>query len=468
MSIIRSISLTARGLRRLVISLEGRLFLGLLPANTVNLVSGGTSGLVIDKSNLTLIGSGPASVIKARDGSQLNQVITASSGNNNTYSNFKIDGNRSNGGTNPTFGCNLALGQGGASHVLISRLEITASANQGVLINDGNVDIEISSCYIHNNGGVTNTSGTGVGIFVYWANPVDTQADGIRIINNYISENHNTLTNAGPSSAIAIQGKNVLISGNYILNNYNDGGQVVISSVTGPAIISNNTIIRQGTGLAEHTSGIESDGQNVTMTGNIIMGHATGSGIALEGNPLAPSGIGAANTTICGNVIFGPGGSVDLLNAGGITRATIITGNRFAAVNAMFVDTATSGTTVSNNNFMDCPAPYITDNSVDGVFASGNFPVAANFAYRGSITSANAIVMKNGQVATVTGFVNIAFISLPAETAGANGAGCTVTLIPSIGSTWRLAAGGGIGAAFTPTPGVPVTLVSDGNLFWAS
>ncbi len=470
------------GLREAVLYSGGGAILQLAANHTI-LVSA-NEGVVFDKDNLILQSANWASVIKARDGAAMNQVITSSACNTCSFFNFGIDGNRLNGGTNPTFGVGLQLGTsgvGGANHVRVSNLEIFHSAKFGILLTDSNTDIDISTNNIHDNGGVTDGAGAGAGIYVYWVTASgNALATGVRVADNYISENHNTITNAGPSGCVAFKAAAITVSRNYCLNNYNDGGQIVFSmgplgasaALNGPAVISENTVIKTATGLAQTTSGIEVDSPHATIGSNSILGHDEGGGVALEGNTGGPSGgIGASDTIVSANNIRSARGvGVSLNNAGGKVRGTVVTGNRIAVadgVAGVYVDTASLSTVIGLNNFSDTTT-QISDNSADGVFTFGNYPQAANFAYGGTIASADSIAMRCGQVATISGSTAIRFITLPASTAGANGAGCSAVLIPDTGSTWATGLTGNIGKASTAVVGKALMLFSDGTLFWPS
>lgn len=437
-----------------------------IPRNTTLSISG-ANGLVVDKQNLTFIGSGYGSVIQALAGASLNSLLNVTSGNGLRLLNFSLDGNRDNAGTIPSGGVIIGCGQdatGGCSHVVMQWLQVFHSTSTGIGIHDANTDILIEDCWIHDNGGVLNSSGVGEGIFSYRASESDAETIGLKIHHNYISHNHNTITNVNASGAIAIEGEGT-VTDNYIDSNYNEGGQVVFfHGTSGPGKIADNTITMSGTALGEHTSGIESNvGGGVTITGNTISEHIHGTGIALEGD----AGIfgGSNNTTVAGNIIFDNGSCIALLDAGGIPRGVAISGNRMACPVGIFVGAAASAINVTGNNFQDSAQP-IDDLSTEGLFLSGNSPLAANLIYGGSVASADGINMRCGQAATVSGSTAIRFILLPTATFGGGGAGCMVSLIPAGGATWTLATSGNISATVSPvTPGRAVILISDGTLW---
>ncbi len=433
------------------------------------------AGVVLDKNNQTILGSDWTSVVKSRDGSLSNQTISANACANCVIAGFTIDGNRANGGTNPTFGNTLNVGVagiGGSDHILIHRMQIMNSALFGILVNDTSTDTEISSNYIHHHGGVTDATGGGTGIYVYWvAASGDPAATGVRIIDNYISECHNTITTAGPGGAAAWYASGLTFSGNYCWNNFNNGGQVVAAGAFGPGQIENNIIAMGSTALTQITSGIEIQAPHQTILGNSIIGHEKGWGIALEGDPAGVDTIGASDTIIGGNNIQDAYMGIGLINAGGIVRGATITGNRIATGlpsggtgKGVGLDSAAAGTVINGNNFLDTPTP-VDDQSVDGAFTYGNYPQAANLIYGGSIASADAIHMRCGQSATITGSTTIRFILLPADTASTNGAGCMVGLISGPGASWSTGTSGAISVASFPTPGQAVLLVSDGVYF---
>ena len=170
------------------------------------------------------------------------------------------------------------------------------------------------------------------------------------------------------------------------------------------------------------------------VSGNTFIGFNTGSSIALEGDAAAPGTFGASDTVIIGNTIHGSAsGGIALNNGGGITRGTVIAGNRIqvdgGGAVGIFVDTDTQITQVTGNNFSNTAVP-ITDNSTTGVVTSGNWPPLANFSYGGTIASAASINMRCGQTATISGTTGITDIELPTDSFGGGaqglGQGCTV------------------------------------------
>ncbi len=441
----------------------------LLPSNATLSISG-ANGLVVDKSNLIISGGGFGSIIQARANENLNVLVNVTASDNSTFQNFSIDGNRSAAGTNPTFGTGIACGTaavGGCSHVLMRSLQIFHNALFGVIVNDSSVDVEISRSYIHDNGGVTDATGNGTGIFIYWvAASSDVQTTGVRVIDNYISENHNTITNCNSGGGVAWYGSAVLVDGNYFLNNYNNGGQVVAAGHTGPGTISNNTIALTATGLVQGTSGIEIQTPDQTVSNNTITGHTKGWGIALEGDVTGPGGLGAGNTVITGNFIYNTFMSIGLINAGGFVRATTITGNRIWTSNpsgsstvGIGLDSAAAATVITGNNFIDTPIP-VQDNSTFGAYLSNNYPMAANLVYGGSVASATTVHLRCGQAALVGGSTTIQTIALPSDTDGTNGSGCHVSLIAAGGASWSTGTGGNISTALTPAVGTGIELVN--------
>lgn len=440
-----------------------------LPSNTTVPISG-TNSLIVDKQNLTIIGDGYGTVLQALAGQQMNSVIKGTAANGTRFLNFSIDGNRSAGGTNPTFGAGIECGTdttGNCSHVVFEWLNIHDSANMGILVHDANIDVVIKNNYIHDNGGVTDGSGTGQAIFFYRASLSDAKVTGCIIDHNYISDNHNTITNAGPSGGTAVQGS-CDITNNYYLNNYNDGGQAgCFGYDNGPCTFAGNTFIKTSTGLTQHTSGIESDASGIQIADNKIYLHTEGWCIAVEGASAGPGGLGAQDVTITGNQCTSANIGIGLLNAGGFVRGMTITGNRVAVGGGgtgigLQADTAADSITATGNDFSDSPTPVV-DGSVSGMYLSNNFPLIANLGYQTALPSANVLTMRCGQVAQVTGSTTINFIDLPAETAGTNGKGCQVTLIAASGATWSTGTGGTITKVVSPAVGTAASFVYDGT-----
>ncbi len=200
-----TITSASGGIREAILQSGGNARI-LLPADTTLSISG-TNGLVIDQANISIIGYGYGSVIQALANQSLNVLINATAADGLQLLNFTVDGNRSNSGTNPVFGTDIQCGTtgvGGCSHTLMQGLQVKFSALFGILVTDSSTDIEISRNYIHDNGGVTDLNGAGQGIQIYWANASgDMLSKDIRIVGNYLSNNHNTVTNAHTGGSIA-------------------------------------------------------------------------------------------------------------------------------------------------------------------------------------------------------------------------------------------------------------------------
>lgn len=469
-----TITSASGGLREAILRSGGNARI-LLPANTTLSVSG-TNGLVIDQSNISIIGYGYGSVIQALANQSLDVVIRASAADGLQLLNFTVDGNRSSAGTNPTFGTDINCGTpavGGCSHVTMQGLQVKNSALFGILVNDSSTDIELSRNYIHDNGGVTDSSGSGQGIYIYWVTASGNMlSTNLRIYDNYLSDNHNTITNAHTGGAIAFKAADIKVVHNYCVNNFNNGGQIVYSmgplgsddSQNGPALVEGNTIISGSTALDTNPSGIESDAGRLTVNVNYIFGGKRS--IALEGNPGGSGGFGATDNVVVNNTLVGAElYCVGFINAGGAVRGTVYVGNRCAQSAAgLVLDSATAATIASANIFLDVTTA-IDDSSTYGIFLSGNYPNAANLQYK-TVASADSIDMRCGQVATVSGSTTIRFIIFKSDQAGTNGAGCSVSLIPAAGATWQLGSTGNISTAITSvSAGRPITLISDGVLF---
>ncbi len=468
-----TVSSDSGGVREAIIYSGGNAVI-LLPYDTVIPIAG-AGGLVVDQAALSIVGGGYGSVLQARANAALNALMKVTAGNACRFSNFSLDGNRTNAGTNPTLGTALQLGvngTGGASYVSVTGVEVLEGARYGIVVSDTNVDIEISRNFIHDNGGVTDATGGGTGVFVDWVS-AHTQASGVRIVNNYIADNHNTVTNCGVGGAAIWYGSGVIFQGNYCLNNYNNGGQAVAAGLVGPSTIANNEFILTSTGLVQTTSGVEATAWNPSITGNTVIDHTKGYGVVLKGMAAGAGGVGASDAVVADNYISNVYLGIGVLNNTGHVRGAAITGNRVAAGSpagstgkAISVESAAVGTLIAGNNCLDSATP-VDDQSTDGASIYGNSPEAANLLYAGTIASATAISMRPGQTATITGAVTINTITLPTSYAGAAAAGIKVTLIPAAGATWHLGTSDNINAAFTAVVGIPVTLTSNGTKFFA-
>lgn len=451
------------GLREAILNLGNGAAI-FVPSNTTVLV---TSNIVVDKTNVRVRGSGWSSVVKARDAANLNSMfyVPSSIGAGMILSEFTIDGNRANTGTSLLFGCLVCLGlngTGGANDIQLRRMQIMQSSLFGVSISDMNQNISISGSYIHSNGGGAGSSDGGIGVIVSGAAP-NAGTIGITLQDNFISNNYPTLTSAtfGGGVFFAYTAYFTVV-GNQFLNNYNNGGQLAGS---GFGLMTGNIINRTGSKSGtDFTSGIETAAAGAVIADNIILGHSTSAGIVLQGNPAGPGGLGSADTTISGNYILTASDCISLINAGGYVRGVTITGNRVAGcTRGLFVDTGAVSISVAGNNFVDSTTA-IVDNSSYGISRQGNLPYSSNYLYRGTVASASSITMDCGQVATVSGTTTIQTIVLKDYASATEGAGCTVTLIPS--GLWATNASGNIANAVSAVVGEPLTFVYNGSTFY--
>jgi hypothetical protein len=455
-----TIASAAGGLREAIL-VGGNGATVVIPKNHTVTIS---QNVVIDKANISIQGGGWTSVVQARGSANVYSMfyVPSSSGAGLRMADFKIDGNRSGGGTSVLFGAGMTLGTngtGGANHILVDRLEVTGVALFGIVVSDLNDDIAIRNSYIHDNGGGLGASDGGVGIAVIGTDP-NAGSTNVVIANNYIANNYPTLTSAtfGGGVFVGYRTSGVSIIGNQLLNNFNNGGQIASA---GYGVISGNTVRRNssksGTDL---TSGIEIVGASITVADNVIEGHGTGSGIVLEGDVLVIGGLGAADVTVTGNYVLTATDCIAIINAGGYVRGVTIANNRVAGcIAGLSVDTAAVQVNVTGNNFLDSTAA-VTDNSTAKVVLSNNLPFDSNLIYGGTVASASAIPVRCNQTLKVSGTVTISYFDLAPTTLGPVGSGCTVTLIPS--GLWATNTAGNIGQAYSATVNVPVTFVYDG------
>jgi hypothetical protein len=152
--------------------------------------------------------------------------------------------------------------------------------------------------------------------------------------------------------------------------------------------------------------------------------------------------------------------------AGGVVRGVAISANRVAGGSGstgIQIDTGATSINATGNNLYDCDTA-IKDNSTYGAILSNNAPLAANLVYGGSVSSADNIAVRPGQVLTITGATTINHLNLTSS--GSNGAGTTVTLIPGAGATWATGTSGNIGKSSTSVVGKSLTLTWDGSTWW--
>lgn len=276
-----------------------------LSANTTYLLTG---TLTITKPNVTLSAPGCGTIIRRTVGMTGHLIDAQVTATGFTIQNITVDGN---GPTN-TAG-NFEVAVNGADS-LVRHCQIINAGAQGHLA--------LSGAGSRAEGNTIKGLGTVQGNYGIWA------IGGVKtfVINNYI-------TDCG-IDGIGFNGAGTQIIGNHIAGcqcyatpTTIGGGQIVQYNTPAQpgAIIEGNFI---GAGGGSDSSGIELNGVNVSVIGNVIINQAcagifidggTGDGVLISGNSVLNCGQNAVASWKCGMVAFGP------------LKNLMVVGNRFAA-----------------------------------------------------------------------------------------------------------------------------------------
>lgn len=297
----------------------------------------------VNQTNVRIYGDGPSSVLMAKGGAALGELLWIN-GANTIVENMVLDGNRAAVGMSNTLSY---VFYASASHVKVRGVEVRFGTRYGIAWGAASAteDYEFSGCYIHDNGGVLNSAGIGIGMgAIGSAQPSDT-----RIVNNHFENNYNTVTQPNDSGAINGAGFGVTCTGNYCLNNYNvNGGAIAINGGNPQGqfnVIANNVVQQTSTFGSDQTAGIEVDGSNTVVNGNVMQG-MTSDGIRLEGT--------SSGCIVSNNVIQCAAIGINLINSGGTgVQFTRISDNSILqAATGIQLQTTSGGAVFAENNYI--------------------------------------------------------------------------------------------------------------------
>lgn len=371
-------------------------------------------------SNILIVGSGMGrAILKARNGAGLQAFVHIPYASSNVIlRDITIDGNRAGGGMDGTFSGAVFIE---GSRVSLDTVEVKGGSWSGVFIGSASGIARHTNIYdswIHDNGGVVNSSGNGIGILSGGLGSGIVTPQHITVRGCLIESNYNTVTRPNDSSGINLTVKHVKIIDNDLIDNFNvTGGQVVLwaapdqtgvldAVVTGNDIVSTTTF---GTPV-DRTGGIEIQGRVFTVNNNTMtLLNATGFGIATGGDATHASGDG----TINGNTLNCAGGNgIDLDPAGLHTPTANVTVNGnvvLGATNGIATDAAGSYIDIIGNTFTTCGQSqagtlnytiHMRDNLP---FSVSNSPNGRMHNVAQSIVSASHLTMPNSNTAEVTG-----------------------------------------------------------------
>lgn len=243
-------------------------------------------GVVLDKSNTSLIGTGEMTVLKAVSGQTGFNIVSAQSVNSLFISQLRVDGNGQAGGDN-------GISFNSVTDSRMEKVWVENTRQSGIFLSASTNNI-ISNCNIP----FSNIRGL---ILNLGSN------------NNIISGNL-FLSNAGGGISLSSSTNNI-IRENQILSS---GYQGIESALSSNSIISGNNIFSAGTGSGGEGIFLGSD--NSIISGNNIQNTLNGNGLVVGGsfnliseNHLQANGwnginlSGGASNLLCGNSIWDSG-----------------------------------------------------------------------------------------------------------------------------------------------------------------
>jgi hypothetical protein len=368
-----------------------------------------SSRVDVSTPNVTLAGDGLGRTnIKKVNGATSSDssivFLTTNAATNFTIRDLTLDGNRANQGTYINIGSNSVLYIAG-SGTTVENVEVKGSCFSGIFVGDTAIApdrVTISHCWIHDNGGVLNSSGNGIGITAA-GNFLPTR---LTIERCTIESNYNTVTQPNDSTGLNLAiGPGAIISNNYFKNNFNvGGGQMGISDGgTGTWLdlsITGNVVQKTTTFGGDSTNGIEVFGKGFTIDGNIVDGF-TSIGIYCEGPTY---GQGA----ITGNTIKNGLNGIGLygLTTDAVTDVTV-TGNTLINVTTGGIQLSPlhRNIIITGNNFLSAADPYTVTGGTRADLDS-SIVISKNLTNEGvagelrSATSGSAVSLTNGTPAT--------------------------------------------------------------------
>lgn len=320
----------------------------IVPAGTYRVAHG-----IIIPSGRIMMGHGKGvSIIKLLGNStESNIFIIPSTSTNVVLRDLTLDGNRASQIPGARGGADAPINISG-SHVTLENVEIRFGAYSGVFIGDDVTSpalVKILDCWLHDNGGVFDDAGAGVGIFLGGATP----PTFLTIESCLIENNHNTITQPNDSCGIKSHGaQRLTVRNNIFINNYNvNGGQLVVSSGAGGgafihALLKGNIILRTGSFGGDQTGGIEVEARGVGVANNIVDG-SPAAGIVFEGN--------GGQSSITDNIVSNCVAAIRLYgNVTDPVAGMVITGNTANnCTQGLNLNTVNDRVTVDDNDFSD-------------------------------------------------------------------------------------------------------------------
>lgn len=274
----------------------------------------------------------------------------------------------------------------------------------------------------------------------------------------------------GVREAILASGGNALVqvTGSTLSIGGPDGIAIDVPGITLQGTGTRTTLQARANANSDSVISINAGGSGARLLNLAIDGNrgntgtnvTTGRCVLVTGNAL--------RVRIASNYEFGCIVGNHISNGGGVAESILIDSNQInlssgSSQVGVFVDTAAVRVIVTGNDFSDTDTP-VTDNSLSGATVASNFPMSGNLISATTVAASTTVTLRCGQSITLTGATAVSTISVPTAAT----AGCRVTLIPSLASTWVTDNLGNLGQFSLVQPGVALSLTYDGTLWWPS
>lgn len=348
-----------------------------LPSGTyiisMTLNPGGVYALDCSGNGVNMTGDGQgATIIKNKNSAAVVSMLNFT-GNQQSLRYLTLDGNRANGG-GLTSGADVAGATAYGTNFVCDNVEMKNIELQGIIFGTAANDLTVTNSYFHDIGQTLDVFGAGVKMI---GSP-----NGGAVKDNIFTNNYGLTVPSGPHAnygggAIALGGTNMVVTGNFMTNNYNTGGQIAEQNVGGVSgvqrgwVISNNMAVITSEPALASTSFVEISGQNYTITGNMVQGGKQACLYLHAENTFFSGNISFAGNTCIGTtdgVVFNQIGS-------GVPRFTTIAGNKFKGqTTGVTIPSQASMIGVFANQFSEVTTPITSTAGIGEVLVEANIP----------------------------------------------------------------------------------------------
>lgn len=326
--------------------------------------------LTVGVPGITVKGEPNVSIIKARDGANLSNLIgVLTAGTGCTVVDLVLDGNRANSGLSNavSYGINAT-----ASHFRCENVDVRECTRIGAFIGSGSAiprDMKFINSRFYNNGGLIDNTGIGVGIYGGGTFLPDNVVIDLCTFEN----NFNTVAGfPGDSTGINITARNVTVVNSTFKNNHNvQGGQLALTSdgstgaPDGNFIVIGNRILHDITVAGENTTAIEIEGRKAIVSNNFCQS-LNGDGVRLETS--------GGDSIVGGNEVDCTATGVNLIQVGGAgPRKVLAKGNHIFAASIAFSSQGNPGGVQVVDNYIDASIPTPFAGLANMELVRGNF-----------------------------------------------------------------------------------------------